>query len=92
MLAKRGVCKLSKFKFIDELNSQIEQIHALQLKLSTEMKEEGYVPETIVVLYDLNSEEKERIVLGHSEKLAVAFGLINCSKGETIRITKNLRL
>ena len=33
--------------------------------------------------------EKERILLGHSEKLAVAFGLINTNKEETIRITKN---
>jgi hypothetical protein len=50
------------------------------------------MPQTKAVLYDLDAEEKERIVLGHSEKLAVAFGLINTSKGETIRITKNLRL
>ncbi|KAA8543820.1 hypothetical protein F0562_022003 [Nyssa sinensis] len=55
-------------------------------------KEKGYVPDTKVVLYELDAEEKERIVLGHSEKLAVAFGLINTNKGETIRITKNLRL
>ena len=62
------------------------------IKLSTEMKERGYVPHTDVVLYDLDEEEKERILLGHSEKLAVAFGLINTAKGKTIRITKNLRL
>ncbi|XP_073301656.1 pentatricopeptide repeat-containing protein CRR2, chloroplastic [Primulina huaijiensis] len=84
--------KIYSLKSVDELNPQIEQIHALLLKLSMEMREKGYVPETKVVLYDLDTEEKERILLGHSEKLAVAFGLINCSKGETIRITKNLRL
>ncbi|CAN1167106.1 Pentatricopeptide repeat-containing protein At3g46790, chloroplastic [Linum perenne] len=44
------------------------------------------------VLYDLEEEEKERILLGHSEKLALAFGLINTSNAEPIRITKNLRL
>ncbi|GAY49459.1 hypothetical protein CUMW_119270 [Citrus unshiu] len=32
-----------------------------------EMKEKGYVPQTKVVLYDLDAEEKETIVLGHSE-------------------------
>ncbi|XP_075521899.1 pentatricopeptide repeat-containing protein CRR2, chloroplastic [Primulina tabacum] len=84
--------KIYSLKSVDELNPQIEQIHALLLNLSMEMREKGYVPETKVVLYDLDTEEKERILLGHSEKLAVAFGLINCSKGETIRITKNLRL
>lgn len=84
--------KIYSFTAVDEFNPQIEQLHAILLELSMEMKERGYVPETKVVLYDLDAEEKERILLGHSEKLAVAFGLINCSKGETIRITKNLRL
>ncbi|WJZ88966.1 hypothetical protein VitviT2T_008219 [Vitis vinifera] len=84
--------KIYSFMSVDEFNPQIEQLHALLLKLSMEMKEKGYVPDTKVVLYDLDPEEKERIVLGHSEKLALAFGLINSKKGETIRITKNLRL
>ncbi|XP_031286313.1 pentatricopeptide repeat-containing protein At3g46790, chloroplastic-like [Pistacia vera] len=84
--------KMYSFASVDEFNPQVEKLHALLIKLSSEMKEEGYVPQTKVVLYDLDREEKERIVLGHSEKLAVAFGLINTSKGETIRITKNLRL
>jgi len=44
------------------------------------MKETVYVLNTKVVLYDLDQEEKERIVLGHSKKLALAFGLINSSK------------
>ncbi|MQM21409.1 hypothetical protein Taro_054449 [Colocasia esculenta] len=80
------------FLSVDEMNPQIEQLHALILRLVMEMKETGYVPETNVVLYDLDQEEKERILLGHSEKLALAFGLINSGSGEVIRITKNLRL
>ncbi|XP_027351598.1 pentatricopeptide repeat-containing protein At3g46790, chloroplastic [Abrus precatorius] len=84
--------KIYSFVSVDEYNPQIEELRALLIKLSTEMKDQGYVPQTNVVLYDLDEEEKERIVLGHSEKLAVAFGLINTAKGETIRITKNLRL
>lgn len=104
LLEARGIQKLSgcsrievkrkiySFMSADELNPQNEQIHALLMKLSTEMKEIGYVPQTNVVLYDLDEEEKERIVLGHSEKLALAFGLINSNRREPIRITKNLRL
>ncbi|XP_022755821.1 pentatricopeptide repeat-containing protein At3g46790, chloroplastic-like [Durio zibethinus] len=84
--------KLYSFVSVDEYNPQIEQIQSLLIKLSAEMKEKGYVPQTKVLLYDLDEGEKERILLGHSEKLAVAFGLINTNKGETIRITKNLRL
>ncbi|KAK6234941.1 Pentatricopeptide repeat - like 10 [Theobroma cacao] len=84
--------KIYSFVSVDESNPQIEEIQSFLIKLSAEMKEKGYVPQTKVVLYDLNEGEKERILLGHSEKLAVAFGLINTNKGETIRITKNLRL
>lgn len=84
--------KIYSLTSVDEFNPQIEQIHALLVKLIVEMKEKGYVPETKVVLYDLDADEKEQIILGHSEKVAVAFGLINNSRGETIRITKNLRL
>ncbi|XP_038895613.1 pentatricopeptide repeat-containing protein At3g46790, chloroplastic [Benincasa hispida] len=84
--------KIYSFTSVDEFNPQGEQLHALLVNLSNEMKQRGYTPQTKVVLYDLDEEEKERIVLGHSEKIAVAFGLINTSKGDTIRITKNLRL
>ncbi|KAH0745315.1 hypothetical protein KY285_006972 [Solanum tuberosum] len=85
--------KIYSLQSVDEINIQIEQMHALLLKLSMEMKQNGmYVPDTRIVLYDLEEEEKERILLGHSEKLAVAFGLINSSKGDPIRISKNLRL
>lgn len=84
--------KMHSFVSVDELNPQIEQLHALLVELSTEMKLQGYVPDTKVVLYELDKNEKEKIVLGHSEKLALAFGLINTKNGDTIRITKNLRL
>ncbi|KAL5709437.1 Pentatricopeptide repeat-containing protein crr2 [Ranunculus cassubicifolius] len=84
--------RIYSFVSTDELNPQMEQLHALLFHISSEMKEKGYVPDTRVVLYDLDQMEKERILLGHSEKLAVAFGLINSRNGETIRITKNLRL
>nr|AKH05213.1 chlororespiratory reduction 2 [Monsonia emarginata] len=84
--------KLHSFMSVDELNPHNEQLDALLFKLAAEMKEKGYVPRTNIVLYNLTEEDKERIVLGHSEKLAVAFGLINSGGGEAIRITKNLRL
>ncbi|KAM6578075.1 hypothetical protein CsatB_029912 [Cannabis sativa] len=85
--------KVYSFMSVDEFNPQSELVHALLVNLSSEVKEMGYVPQTQIVLYDLEEEEKERILLGHSEKLAVAFGLINTnSNRETIRISKNLRL
>lgn len=83
--------KIYSFISVDEFNPQMEKLHALLTELSTEM-DRGYKPQTKVVLYDLDEKEKKRIVLGHNEKLAVAFGLINTKRGETIRISKNLRI
>ncbi|KAE8691768.1 Myosin heavy chain-related [Hibiscus syriacus] len=60
----------------------IKQGSCLKLSRSEKNESEG--------LYDLDEGKKEQILLGHGEKLAVAFGLIDTNKGETIKITKNL--
>ncbi|KAA8546206.1 hypothetical protein F0562_003055 [Nyssa sinensis] len=56
------------------------------------IKEEGYIPDTVPVLLDVEEEEKERALYYHSEKLAIAFGLISTPPSTTIRIIKNLRV
>ncbi|KMZ58470.1 Pentatricopeptide repeat-containing protein [Zostera marina] len=57
--------------------------------------EGGYIANTKNVLFDLCEEEKEQAVGLHSEKLALAFGLM-CSEeedfGGVVRIMKNLRI
>eukprot|EP00253_Pinus_taeda_P011617 PITA_11617 len=56
------------------------------------MKEAGYIPNTDFVLHDVEEELKGQMLSSHSEKLAIAFGLINTSPSTAIRITKNLRM
>jgi hypothetical protein len=56
------------------------------------MEDLGYIPNTNFVLHDVEEEVKEQMLFSHSEKLAIAFGLINTYPGTTIRITKNLRV
>ncbi|CAN8268276.1 unnamed protein product [Cochlearia groenlandica] len=97
LLEQRGLQKLPGRCYMEVKKRMytfvsVDENHAFVAKLAEDMKEKGYVPQTKGVLYELETEEKERIVLGHSEKLALAFGLINTAKGEPIRITKNLRL
>ncbi|RWW12985.1 hypothetical protein GW17_00023327 [Ensete ventricosum] len=53
---------------------------------------EGYVPDTSCVLHDVEEKEKEVLLRGHSEKLAIAFGILNTPPGSTIRVAKNLRV
>ncbi|GMN42338.1 hypothetical protein TIFTF001_011546 [Ficus carica] len=61
-------------------------------ELTEALEENGYTPNTSVVLHDVNDEMKASWVCGHSERLATTFALINTSDGVPIRITKNLRV
>ncbi|XVF45153.1 hypothetical protein PTKIN_Ptkin02bG0182200 [Pterospermum kingtungense] len=56
------------------------------------MKGGGYVPDTRYVLHDIDQEAKEQALLYHSERLAIAFGLISTPARQTLRIIKNLRV
>ena len=57
-----------------------------------EMREEGYFPKTRYALINADDMEKEVALCGHSEKLAMAFGILSLPPGKTIRVTKNLRV
>eukprot|EP01018_Ginkgo_biloba_P025296 Gb_38992 [translate_table: standard] len=76
----------------DRLHPQSEQIYAMLASLAEKMKEAVYVPNSNFVLHDVEEEVKEQVLINHSEKLAIAFGLINTSHGTPVRITKNLRV
>ncbi|GJN00251.1 hypothetical protein PR202_ga17668 [Eleusine coracana subsp. coracana] len=56
------------------------------------ISELGYEPETENVLHDIGEEEKQYALGYHSEKLAIAFGLISTPPGETLRVIKNIRI
>eukprot|EP01018_Ginkgo_biloba_P013190 Gb_32456 [translate_table: standard] len=76
----------------DRSHPQTQKIYAKLERLSRQMKAAGYVPDTRFVLHDLEEEQKEHVLNHHSEKLAIAFGLINTSPGTAIRVVKNLRV
>jgi pentatricopeptide repeat protein len=71
---------------------QLPEIYVVLDNLAGKMKENGFVPSRDFALHDVEEEEKEQILCGHSEKLAVAFGLMNTCPGSPIRIAKNLRV
>ncbi|RYR79861.1 hypothetical protein Ahy_A01g004664 isoform C [Arachis hypogaea] len=60
--------------------------------LTAKMKNLGYVPDYSFVLQDVEDDEKEQILMSHSERLAMAFGIISTSPRSPIRIFKNLRV
>jgi len=76
----------------DRSHSQAVAIYAKLEMLTGKMREMGYKPETVTALHDVEEEEKELMFNVHSEKLAIAFGLITSEPGTEIRIIKNLRV
>ncbi|XP_057873993.1 pentatricopeptide repeat-containing protein At1g11290, chloroplastic isoform X2 [Cryptomeria japonica] len=76
----------------DRSHPQTQEIYAKLEKLAWEMKAAGYIPDSRQSLNDVEEEEKELFLCHHSEKLAIAFGLLNTPPGTTIRVVKNLRV
>ncbi|KAF3438337.1 hypothetical protein FNV43_RR21099 [Rhamnella rubrinervis] len=76
----------------DQSHPQSTQIHEKLEELLVGMKRLGYHAESGFVLQDVEEEEKERILLYHSEKLAIAFGILSLSPRKPILVTKNLRV
>lgn len=57
-------------------------------ELDVLLEEAGFVPDTSEVLQEMEEEWKEGALRHHSEKLAIAFGLIRTK----LTIVKNLRV
>ncbi|CAI0380234.1 unnamed protein product [Linum tenue] len=69
------------------------EIHQKLEEIMSGARKQGYMPGTEWVLHNIEEEEKEDALGSHSEKLALAFALIQTSpKTAPIRIVKNLRI
>lgn len=84
--------RVHKFLVGDCSHPRTKEIHLELDTLYKRMKQEGYVPDTNFVLHDVEEEQKEQNLTYHSERLAVAFGIIATPKGTPIKVFKNLRI
>ncbi|KAM3703107.1 hypothetical protein ACJW31_04G071200 [Castanea mollissima] len=80
------------FSVGDSFHPEKGRIYAFLEELDLKMKLDGYVSSTKLVLHDVEEEEKEHMLKYHSEKLAVAFGILSIPAGRPIRVMKNLRV
>ncbi|ESR64222.1 hypothetical protein CICLE_v10010823mg [Citrus x clementina] len=76
----------------DKVHPQSKHIYEMLDEIDALLEKSGFVPDTSEVLYDMDEEWKEGALSHHSEKLAIAYGLISTKPGTTIRIVKNLRV
>lgn len=87
---RKGV--IHEFFSGDMTHPMSNEIKQVLMDLLDRLEATGYQPKLSSVPYDVSDEEKRRILMTHSEKLALAFGLISMNPGCSIRIMKNLRI
>ncbi|KHN30095.1 Pentatricopeptide repeat-containing protein [Glycine soja] len=80
-----------EFVMGDYNHPEAEEIFVELAEVVDKIRKEGYDPRVSEVLLEMDDEEKAVQLLHHSEKLALAYGLIRIGHGSTIRIVKNLR-
>jgi len=84
--------KVHMFVLNDQDHPNMIDVHTELKRLSQQMHEAGYVPDTSFGLHDMEEEDKASHLCHHSEKLAIAFGLISTPPGTPLRIFKNLHI
>ncbi|KAJ1292085.1 hypothetical protein BS78_02G365200 [Paspalum vaginatum] len=75
----------------DRSHPRSKEIYEMLEEVMDRLRQAGYRPMTELVLQDIDERSKERALAEHSEKLAIAFGLLTTPARSTLRITKNLR-
>lgn len=84
---------LHEFIVGDKSHPQTSKIYSKMSEMRKKLKSMGHVPDTSQVLFCLEEEkEKEAELENHSERLAIAFALINVEPRSPIRIIKNLHV
>ncbi|XP_004516409.1 pentatricopeptide repeat-containing protein At4g01030, mitochondrial [Cicer arietinum] len=61
-------------------------------QLISEIRKLGYVPDLNCVCQNIDDNEKEKVLMSHTEKLAMAYGVMKVKGGSPIRIVKNTRI
>ncbi|KAK4478417.1 hypothetical protein RD792_013887 [Penstemon davidsonii] len=102
-MRERGVQKVPAYSWVEierkvHIFSANDRTHPLNEEIRRKinnlgklMEEEGYKPDTSVVLQNMDDELKAESLKYHSERLAIAFALISTPEGSPILVMKNLR-
>ncbi|XP_061376341.1 putative pentatricopeptide repeat-containing protein At5g52630 [Gastrolobium bilobum] len=84
--------KTHVFGVEDWSHPQKKEIYEKLDSLLDQIKSIGYVPQTELVLIDMDDTLKEKLLLNHSERIAVAYSLLTSPTGKPIIVKKNLRV
>ncbi|WOL10938.1 Pentatricopeptide repeat-containing protein [Canna indica] len=84
--------KVHSFLASDKTHPLSNQIYTKLEDITVRLKQKGYRPNTDYVLHDMDEEHKEAVLAQHSERLAIAFGLMATPRGTPLQIVKNLKV
>ena len=99
----RGVRKVPAYSWVeikhqthvfsanDKSHPQMKKILRKIDALTKQMEKKGYKPDTTCALHDVDEVIKIETLKYHSERLAIAFALLNTPDGSPIVVMKNLR-
>jgi len=104
LMDKRGLKKIPGETYI-EINGKVHVFYCEENKhpqkkeiyeelkhLSKQLYAAGFKQDTIWVTRDMNEDEKKELLCKHSEKIAIAYGLISTPAGTPLTLHKNLRV
>ncbi|KAJ4826724.1 Pentatricopeptide repeat-containing protein [Turnera subulata] len=84
--------EIHEFLVEDSSHSRAKEIHSMLEEISSKLSSVGYRPNTSQVFLNIDEEDRGSALRYHSEKIAIAFGLISTSPQTPLRIVKNLRV
>ncbi|KAJ8754453.1 hypothetical protein K2173_005614 [Erythroxylum novogranatense] len=84
--------KVHNFTTGDKTHPEIKMIERMWEEILRKIRLVGYIGNTTDALFDVDEEEKENNLHRHSEKLAIAYGIMRTEDCTPIRIVKNLRV
>ncbi|XP_028783435.1 pentatricopeptide repeat-containing protein At5g48910-like [Neltuma alba] len=83
---------IHEFVVEDDSHPRAKEIHSMLEEISHKLSLEGHRPNTTQVLLNMDEKQKESLLHYHSEKIAVAFGIISTSPKTPLKVVKNLRI
>ncbi|XP_015580338.2 putative pentatricopeptide repeat-containing protein At5g52630 [Ricinus communis] len=86
--------KVNVFLSEDRRHERTQEIYSKLAELMEDIEKLGYVPVLDEMLHEVGEKEKREALRYHSEKLALAFGVVSgaAPPGKALRIIKNLRI
>ncbi|XVF12494.1 hypothetical protein REPUB_Repub08aG0123700 [Reevesia pubescens] len=84
--------EIYEFTYGDESYPEMIHIAPMMDEMHCRVRGVDHAPNLTNVLLNVDEHEKEYLLSRHSEKLAMALGLVNTNQGMSIRVVKNLRI